>query len=280
MTEPVKKGSALMERSTDQQDKIDGGFLKELKDATERRWQTQAIDPSIYGFQFQRRTRWMPGLSDEQITEYEKVLGTKLPGDLSAFLRAMNGTDLPTLNVYGSCGEPPRHSTGVYSYPRDVKVVEQLIEEAENNRAEIADDLASQGFYLMPQASLIPIFGHRYVACTPESDTSVVLSIVVHDVDAIVFGNSLREYLRLSGHVKAGQRRWPGLGCFTPHVSNAYGIETPIAEAIWEGGAPVNRGWITSFIGQCGRGSMGRCLIQQHRPQNPVKKLAVHPNEN
>jgi len=65
-----------------------------------------------------------------------------------------------------------------------------------NNRAEIADDLAGQGFYLVPQASLIPVFGHRYVVCTPEFDTSVVLSIVVHDVDAVVFGNSLLEYLR------------------------------------------------------------------------------------
>jgi len=178
-----------------QHDMIDSGFLAELKQTTERDWSTRTIDPTVYGFQFQRGTRWIPGLAEEQIAEYEKVLGTKLPGDFRAFLRAMNGTDLPTLNVYGSSGEPPRYSTGVYSYPRDVKVVKQLMEDIEDHRAEIADDLASQGFNLAPQDSLIPIFGHRYVVCTPESNTSVVLSIVVHDVDAILYGNSLREYL-------------------------------------------------------------------------------------
>lgn len=51
----------------------------------------------------------MPGISDQQITNYEKVLNTKFPLDFRAFLRALNGTDLPTLNVYGSCGEPPRN---------------------------------------------------------------------------------------------------------------------------------------------------------------------------
>jgi hypothetical protein len=66
----------------------------------------------------------MAGLSAEQIAEYENALGTKskFPHDFKAFLQAMNGTDLPTLNVYGYCGELPRNSVGVYSYPRDVEV--------------------------------------------------------------------------------------------------------------------------------------------------------------
>jgi hypothetical protein len=107
----------------------------------------------------------------------------------------MNGTDLPTLNVYGSSGVPPRQSPGVYSYPRDVEVVRQLIEVVQENRDDVALDLASQGFHLPAQASLDPVCGHRYLVCTRKLNTSAVLSVVVHAVDAIVFGNSLREDL-------------------------------------------------------------------------------------
>lgn len=175
---------------------IDSDFLSELKNATEMLWSSQTINPSIYGFQFQRGTRWLPGLSDQQIIAYEDVLSTKFPLDFRTVLSAMNGTDLPTLNVFGSSGVAPLQSVGVYSYPRDVGVVKQLIGIVQENRDEIALDLASQGFHLPAQASLLPIFGHRYVVCTRKLNTSAVLSIVVDDVDAIVYANSLREYLR------------------------------------------------------------------------------------
>lgn len=82
-------------------------FLKEFKRATEANWSEKSIDPAIYGFQFQRGTRWNPALSGEQIAEYEAGLGVRFPHDLEAFLREMNGTDLPTLNV---CGTPANHT--------------------------------------------------------------------------------------------------------------------------------------------------------------------------
>lgn len=55
-------------------------------------------------------------------------------------MRAMNGTDLPTLNVYAS-SVPPGQSPGVYSYPRDVEVVKRLIEVVQENRDDVALDL-------------------------------------------------------------------------------------------------------------------------------------------
>jgi hypothetical protein len=174
---------------------IDRDFLTGLKHSTEKKWSTLTTDPSIYGFQFQCGTRWLPGLSEEQIAAYEDVLDTKFPDDFRTFLGAMNGTDMPILNVYGSSGVPPRQSPGVYSYPRDMEVVKQLIEVVEENRDDVVLDLASQGFHLPTQARLVPVFGHRYLLCTRKLNTSVVLSVVVDAVDAIVLGNSLREYL-------------------------------------------------------------------------------------
>ena len=64
---------------------IDRDFLAELKRTTEAKWSSLTIDPSIYGFQFQPSTRWMPGLSDEQIAAYEGILGVKLPDDFKTW---------------------------------------------------------------------------------------------------------------------------------------------------------------------------------------------------
>jgi hypothetical protein len=107
----------------------------------------------------------------------------------------MNGTDLPTINIYGNCGEPPRTSVGVYSFPRDIEMIQRRMEDVSKNQTEIVADLAEQGFNLSSSAHLLPVFAHRYVICTSEPDTSVVLSIVAHEVDAIVCADSLQAYL-------------------------------------------------------------------------------------
>ena len=170
-------------------------FLTEFKKATEQKWSQQSVNPTLSGFQFQRGTRWNPGLSDDKIAEYENILGVRFPVDFRAFLRVLNGTDIPNLNVYANCGEPHRTSVGVYSYPRDLEIVKQRIEDVRESRDEIAADLTEQGFDLSTEAGLVPIYSHRYVVCTPDLDRSVVLSIIVHSVDTIVYGNSLQEYL-------------------------------------------------------------------------------------
>lgn len=174
---------------------LDSEFLAGFKRTTEAKWGERSIDPTLYGFQFQRGTRWNSGLSDEQIAEYARVLALVFPHDFGTFLRAMNGTDMPTLNVYGYCGEPQRQSVGVYSYPRDVELVKELMEDVHEDRAKLATTLMEQGFDLPSETRLLPIYGHRYLACTPNLERSVVLSIDGVD-DAIVYGNSLREYLQ------------------------------------------------------------------------------------
>jgi hypothetical protein len=174
---------------------LSADFLAQLKLLTEEEWSEQAINPLIYGFQFQRGTRWNPGLSEREIAEYENALGVRFPTDFRAFLGAMNGTDLPTLNVYGYCGEPQRQSVGVYSYPRDLEIVRQRIDDVRGWRAELTITLADEGFNFADDESLVPIYGHRYVVCTSHFNRSVVLSIA-DGSDAIVYGKSLKEYLQ------------------------------------------------------------------------------------
>jgi hypothetical protein len=83
---------------------LSSDFLLEFKRSAEKKWREQPINPHIYGFQFQPGTRWNESMSDEKIAEYENVLGARFGHDFRAFVRAMNGTDLPTLNIYGNCG--------------------------------------------------------------------------------------------------------------------------------------------------------------------------------
>jgi hypothetical protein len=189
---------------TDLATMLTADFLSDFKRATEANWSERSINSLLYGFQFQRGTRWNPGLSVQQIAEYERALEVGLPHDFRSFLRGMNGTDLPTLNVYGNSGEPQRQGVGVYSYPRDIEIVTWRMKETNVRREEIAINLANQGFELPADAKLIPIYGHRYVICTSNLNNSVVLSIVnldvsefLKEIDAIVYANSLMEYLEI-----------------------------------------------------------------------------------
>jgi hypothetical protein len=169
-------------------------FLTEFKRHTEADWESCEINPHIYGFQAQKGTRWIEGLSEEKMAEYEDVLRAHFPHDLKAFLRVMNGTDLPRLNVYGNCGHPYAEGVGVYSYPRDIEIVKFLIKQVNSEREELRITLAEQGFDLAQEAGLVPFYIHRYVVCTSNLDSSVVLSIASGS-DAIVYGDSLQEYL-------------------------------------------------------------------------------------
>ena len=174
---------------------IDDKFLLEFKRQTEARWELEDINPGIYGFQFQRGTRWSHGLIQVEIETYEAALGAQFPTDFKHMLHVMNGTDLPTVNIYGSSGEPQRRSVGAYSYPRDLSIIQELRRGTEQDRDEIAAELLDQGFKLEPNANLVPIFSNRYIVCGTNPGKSVVLSIVGTDV--IVYGDSLRTYLQM-----------------------------------------------------------------------------------
>lgn len=173
---------------------LSAAFLAGFKQATEAKWAEQPVNSALYGFQFQPGTRWNHGLTDAAIAKYEQALAASFPHDFKAFLRVMNGTDLPTLNVYGSCGEHSRESVGVYSYPRDLEIIRKRCEEAGSYRAEVTTTLADQGFTLADDATLVPIYGIRYIVCTEDLDSTVVVSIQDGE-DAIVYAYSLQEYL-------------------------------------------------------------------------------------
>lgn len=173
---------------------IDDEFLIEFRRQTEARWQNTIINPAIYGFQFQRGTRWNQGLTANEIASYELVLGVQFPYDFKRMLHFMNGTDLQTVNMYGSSGEPQRTFAGIYSYPRDLPIVQDKIQEVDKDRSEITAVLRDQGINLEPTENLVPIFAQRFIVCGLDLYKSVVLSIM--GTDAIIYGDTLKTYLQ------------------------------------------------------------------------------------
>jgi hypothetical protein len=128
------------------------------------------------------------------IAQYEAVVGASFHPDFQTFLRCVNGTDLPAIDVRGSSGEPARFAPAFYSYPRDLELIKERIESANTNIPQLQATLEEQGFHLPDDAKLIPIYSHRYLACSPSVDGSPVLSIWGAS-DAIVYGMSLLGYL-------------------------------------------------------------------------------------
>jgi hypothetical protein len=165
-----------------------------FKSASEEKWARISIKDTVWGFQIQAQTRWNPGLTDDAIAQYEEAITTSFPRDFKTFLKCMNGTDIPAIDVRGTSGEPPRFAPGFYSYPRDLELVKNRIELASTDKAQLAVTLEEQGFHLPANAKLIPVYAHRYLVCSPSADGSPVLSIW-NSSDAIVYGRSLLDYL-------------------------------------------------------------------------------------
>ena len=173
---------------------LNSDFVAAFKRASEQKWRQKSLDPTLWGFQIQPQTLWNPGLSDAMIAEFEAAIDASFSLDFRTFLHGMNGTDIPSIDIRGSSGEAPRFGPGFYSYPRDLEIVNQLIQKVGRDRSHLKVTLEDQGFDLSDDAKLIPVYAHRYIVCRTGLVESTVLS-VWDPSDAIVYGSSLAEYL-------------------------------------------------------------------------------------
>ncbi|MGA7318121.1 MAG: hypothetical protein WBX22_29615 [Silvibacterium sp.] len=76
-----------------------------FKSASEEKWARRSIKDTVWGFQIQAQTRWNPGLTDDAIAQYEEAIDSSFHPDFKAFLKCMNGTDIPAIDVRGTSGE-------------------------------------------------------------------------------------------------------------------------------------------------------------------------------
>jgi hypothetical protein len=162
-------------------------FFIWLKKESERFWEKDRIDHAVYGFQIQKGTKWNPPLNETQVAEYESELGFRFPEMYRTFLQHMNGTDKLALNVYGECGEPYRYAPEYYSYPRDLRLVKEMVEWiCESFKIEVADIDGDKIPFLLP------IVSHR-ILIVDKADKNPVLSMYGDDVIPIAY--SLKTFL-------------------------------------------------------------------------------------
>jgi hypothetical protein len=162
-------------------------FFPWLKDASEEHWERVEINRSIYGFQIQRGTKWLPGLSDEEVVEYEKAMGFSFPEIYKLFLRHMNGTDNPTINVYGECGEPYRYASGYYSYPRDLNTVRETIKWIHDDFGVTPEHIEESE---IPR--IMPIVSHRFLVMDRCAKNPI---LSMYGRDSIFYASSLESFL-------------------------------------------------------------------------------------
>lgn len=162
-------------------------FFPWIKEESEKIWKRTDINKAISGFQIQRGTKWLLGLTDDEIVDFEKELGFCFPAIYKSYLRYMNGTDKEMINVFGGSEVSPKFSIGFYSYPRDIKIIKDKIswicKSFNISPSEIGDKE-------LPH--IMPIVSHRFLIMD-QCPTNPVLSMFGDDV--ILYADSLPNFL-------------------------------------------------------------------------------------
>ena len=161
-------------------------FFGWLKKMSEKVWENVQLKRGVFGFQTQKETKWLEGLSEEEITDYEIELGFAFPEIYKFYLRNMNGTDKPAINNYGD-SETVAFAPDYYSFPRDSEVVkdrikwiydEFLVNEEEVKREKIPH--------------IIPIVGHRFLIADNCAENPV---LSMYGRDVIIYAPNLQKFL-------------------------------------------------------------------------------------
>jgi hypothetical protein len=161
-------------------------FFIWLKKMSEKVWESIELKRGVFGFQTQKETKWLEGLSEDKIAEYEIELGFAFPEIYKFYLRNMNGTEKPAINTYGD-SETVAYTADYYSFPRDLEIVkdrikwiyeEFLVDEDEIRREKIPH--------------IIPIVGHRFLIADNCAENPV---LSIYGRDAIVYAPNLQKFL-------------------------------------------------------------------------------------
>ena len=134
-------------------------FFETIKSKSEKFWAETLPDKDIYGFQIQQDTKWLQGLSDTAIQEFEKHAGFSFPSALRNFYKTMNGLTKPGINIYGNDGTPAVFRSVFYSYPDDLKLIQDQIEWIYEATSVKREDIES----LKEISRIFPVYQHRFM---------------------------------------------------------------------------------------------------------------------
>lgn len=104
-------------------------FMIWFKDLSEKYFEMIELEKDVAGLQHQRGTKWRPGLTNQELVDFQNELGFDFPYELIEFYKTMNGTDLPGVNVYAEQGLPYYYAPVYFSYPEHLPEIKKLIQE-------------------------------------------------------------------------------------------------------------------------------------------------------
>lgn len=161
-------------------------FFQWLKKMSEKIWENVKIKRGIFGFETQKETIWIEGLTESEITEYENELGFAFPEIYKFYLRNMNGTDKLAINNYGG-SETIAYAPDYYSFPRDLGAVKDRIKWIYDEFLVDEEDVKREKI-----PHIVPIVGHRFLV-TDNCAENPVLSMYGRDV--VVYAPNLQKFL-------------------------------------------------------------------------------------
>jgi hypothetical protein len=203
-------------------DQFNDEFLDWFRERTEAYWATHDaatledyVRRGVGGSDWQRGTRWLNGLSEDEIDGVGRRWSLCYPPDFRLFLRRQHSVDRPMTGAHFSDPQDghrlvPDESPSFYNWLNDTdaiqgrfdRLVEGLQFDVEHNvlwpaswgskpttleaQQECVCDLVAAA------PKLIPVFAHRYLLAEPCQTGNPVLS--VYQSDIIVYGYDLRSY--------------------------------------------------------------------------------------
>lgn len=212
-------------------------FLNWFRARTEATWSMYQprtfedyVAAGVGGTDWERGTRWVDGLSEEQIEQIERRWSLRFPPDYRLFLRVLHTIDRPKLGAFYNDDSPsslvPRKAPSFYNWLAEEEalqgsfdwLVDGLQFDVEHNRLWLAGWGAKPSTLSVQKERvpalvagaprMIPVIGHRYLLAEPCQSGNPVFSIYQSDI--IDYGPDLRTYfLREFAHLLAiDEDRW------------------------------------------------------------------------
>ena len=198
---------------------FDEAFLRWFRERTEETWQRyqtrtfeEFVASRVGGRAWQRGTRWLGGLSEQEIVTIEQHYQVRFPPDYRLFLQMLHSVDRLRVGARYVTDKTmiPITAPSFYHWQRDTEAIqaayEWLVEGvffavqqhdlwlqcwgAKPSTAEAQEARVRELVNAAPK--LIPVFEHRYLQAEPCKTGNPVLSI--YQSDMIVYGVDLHDY--------------------------------------------------------------------------------------
>lgn len=216
-----------------------------MKRLSNRYWGIHGIDTNVYGYEMKGKVKWKPGLSDEELKEFENAMGFSFPTPLRNFYKTMNG--LNKQGVYYDEDGNASYFPFYYSYPDDLARIKNTINWIYKETKMTEEKIREEGI-----SRIFPIQSHRFIMI--DIPTHPILSMFGSDI--IFWSENLSQLVALDVFPQLHSKK--GFNRFTNKVKVDFWIEEEKKWKAWEAAIPdwLSKGTMlhTSFRKEFGKG--------------------------